>query len=100
GPHHPLGTHTGPRVRLHPDEVVALGRLEEHVLHVAAKVVTALLTALDSLVVGHGEGHADGHPGRPGPDGLDRLAVGVDEDVVDRPAEGAVAPPGGEDAGA
>src|SRR5205085_11968270 len=41
------------------------------------------LAAVDGLVVAHGQRDADGDTGRVGPDGIDALAVGVAEDLVD-----------------
>ena len=87
-PSMPSGPMRVRRVGLHAEEVVALGGVEEHVLHAApACGAVALLAAVDGLVVGHRQREPDRHARRRGPDGVDRLAVGVDEHVVDPPAQ-------------
>ena len=90
-----VGPDARARVGLHADEVVVAGGLEVHVLHVPADAVAPLLAAVDRLVVAHGQRQTDVGTARARADGGDALVVGVDEDVVDRPPQLRVAPPGG-----
>ena len=98
GAEHAVRADPGARVGLHADEVVAGGGVEEDVLHAAADLVELRLAAVDGLVVAHGQRDAHRHPGRVGPDGVDRGAVGPHEHLVHVAAGVAVALAGREGA--
>jgi hypothetical protein len=90
GPDDAVGPDPHPGVGLHAEEVVSPGRVEEHVLQEVPHPGGPLLAAGERGELGHRQREPDRHARRRGPDGVDRLAVGVDEHVVDPPAEGGV----------
>ena len=92
-----VGPDPHPGIGLDPDEVVSLGRLEEHVLGGAPDPLEPVLPARLELVVGHRQGQPHRKIARARPDGLDGLAVGSGQGVVDGTAPGPVPHPGRED---